>query len=323
MRIRIFQAFASNNSGSYTIVGSFRSAAAAEEVATLIGAVAQAHSAWFEQNQYAEDGESPLDAFAREHGLSEERPGREDAWPAHGDPPSVSAIGHQVLLHAPYTVTMPRLFGELFYKKGGRVDVEIDHAHEELAVEFQFWVPKLRFDDPEKSRRIDALEAELAPLLPALLVRDEYDKRPCIPHMFHAGFWGSRHLTVVMSKLVPGVASVRAVAERHGVSLGVRIFECAHGVTDPLASLRGSDRPWGRARVILWSIGADRVAALKAVREVRGCGLDEVKAAIEELPTEVLVDVDLAYAERAVLTLQQAGCDAERVFPTRTDTGET
>ena len=37
--------------------------------------------------------------------------------------PSAVAVGRQVMVHAPYTVTLPPVFGELFYAMGGRVGI--------------------------------------------------------------------------------------------------------------------------------------------------------------------------------------------------------
>jgi hypothetical protein len=186
MRIRLYQAFASNNSGSYTIVGTFESSQDADDIASLLRAVCAEHGPWYEQHAYDEDGESPLERFAREHGLSDERPGRADDWPEHGPTPSITSVGHQVLVHVPYTVTMPRVFGELFYKRGGRVDIELDHAHEDRSVEMAFYVPDIKWNDPERSRRIDALERELLDVLPPLVRRREHDERPVIEPAFHS-----------------------------------------------------------------------------------------------------------------------------------------
>jgi ribosomal protein L7/L12 len=315
MRIRIFRAFASNNSGSYTLVGRFSSAESAAEVERLIREACTEHAAWHSEHEWEEDGEAPLDAFARAHGLHEDKPGRGDDWPHYGDSPEVLTVGHQVLLHVPYTVTMPRLFGELVYRHGGRVDVELDHSHDRLAVELGFYTVDLRWDATEAKERYDALERALAPLLPALTHPREHDNRPEVAPVFHDGFWGSRHLTAVFRDLIEGVRVVREAADEHRVSLRLRITECVDGVVDPLAPLRAHARPWGRSRVILWAIGPDRIRAMKAAREVTGVELDVARSLVDDLPKEILVDVEHAFAERAAETLRAAGCDAEAVLP--------
>lgn len=67
--------------------------------------------------------------------------------------------------------------------------------------------------------------------------------------------------------------------------------------------------------MILWQVGSDRIAAMKAVRDALACGLAEAKEALAELPREVLVDVSEPFARDAALRLADAGCDAEVVAP--------
>jgi hypothetical protein len=318
MRIFVFQAFASNNSGSYTIVGTFRDAATAESVAHILSHVAAAHDEWHKNHEWDEDGVSPLDEFVQQHGLRSEKPGRGDEWPNYGDSPTVMASGDQVVVHSPYTVTMPPVFGEFFYAKGGRVQVELNHAHDDIAVEFTFWVPSSRYDDPSNREKLDAFETRLAGELGPLTGRREHDRRPLIEPAWHRGHWGARHLSVVFCDLVEGVSAVRRLANEMGVQSRLDLRECPSNVQDPFATLRGSTIPWGAARIILWQIG-DRIAAMKALREVLGCGLDEAKKFLDDVPREMLLDVDLAYANKARETLVQAGCDAEVVVPAKRD----
>jgi ribosomal protein L7/L12 len=54
---------------------------------------------------------------------------------------------------------------------------------------------------------------------------------------------------------------------------------------------------------------------MKAAREALGSELAEAKSAIADLPKEVLVDVEHAYAEKAAAILREAGCDVEVVIP--------
>jgi hypothetical protein len=44
-------------------------------------------------------------------------------------------------------------------------------------------------------------------------------------------------------------------------------------------------------------------------------GAEAAKSLGDDLPTEVLVDVEHAFAERAAEVLRAAGCDAEAVLP--------
>lgn len=313
MRIFLFQAFASNNSGSYTIVGTFDDAATAENVAGILSKVTADHDAWHKEHEWNEDGISPLDAFVKEFGLHDSKPGRGDEWPSFEDSPTVFVSGEQVLVHAPYTVSMPRVYGEFFYAKGGRVQVELDHAHDDLAVEFTFWV---HYNDPAKAEKLDAFEARLKPELGAFTERREYDKRPPIEPAWYQGAWSVRHLGVVFEDLVAGVAHVARVAKEMGVDVRLTIRECPNNVADPLAMLRGGTIPAGVSAVILWQVG-DRIAAMKAVREVLACSLEEAKKTLADLPIEMLHHVDVGYARKAVETLVRAGCDAEVAVPSK------
>ncbi len=317
MRIRLFTAFASNNSGAYTIVGRFADEATAEAVARLLQRASDEHHAWHEKNEWEEGGAAPLDDFVKEHGLREAKHGRNDEWPSHGKKPAVVAVDCQVMVHAPYTVTMPPVFGEVFYARGGRVEVELDHSHEPLAVEFS-WHPKgMRYGDPRLEPALEAFEALVRPELDALIARPDYDRRPVVKPAWHLGFWGERHLSVVFGDLVEGVRAVRAIADACGMNLSLRLSECPGEVEDPFALLRAPKLPHGLHRLILWSIGGDRVAAMRALREVTACGLEEARGMLEGLPREFLVDVTERYADQAATVLRAAGCDVEVVAPRR------
>jgi ribosomal protein L7/L12 len=315
MRIRLYSAFASNNSGSYTLVGTFRDPAVAEEVAGLLREAIAAHDAWHDAHEWDEGGHAPIDDFVAAHGLTPGKHGRGDDWPCHGAAPEVVTSGYQVLVHAPYTVTCPTVFGELLYKKGGRVTVELDHAHERVCVEITYFPPGLSRDDPKHEAAIEAFEAAARAALPALIEPSEYDRRPRVEPVWHRGFWGNRQVSVVFRELVDGVRTIRALAREHGLETWLRVWEGAHGVDDPLAPLRTEHAAPGPYRVLLWSIGPDRVAAMKAARAALGCGLAEAKAALEDLPTELCVGVSKRHAEETVAALVAVGCDAEVAAP--------
>jgi ribosomal protein L7/L12 len=316
MRIRLFTAFASNNSGSYTIVGSFRDAATAAEVARVVQEACDTHHAWHEEHQYQAEGESPLDALAKREGLRADKPGREDDWPAaYGSPPTAIASDRQVIVHVPYTVTMPPIFGALFYARGGRVEAELDHTHDDLAVEVGYRARDLPWNDPREAEVLTAFEERVGAELAALTARGEHDNRPAVAPAWHRGFWGARSLSAVFRDLVEGVQALRRVADEVGVLLTLRVYECPHGARDPFAMLRERPIPWGQFRVILWKIGEDRIAAMKAVRDALGCGLADAKAALQDLPREILVDVGEEHAKEAAAAFVRAGCDAEVVLP--------
>jgi ribosomal protein L7/L12 len=322
MRIRIWNAFASNNSGSYTIVGSFPSQGIAAEVAAALGEVFAAHAAWMNEPDGEEQGgaEPPLHRFIRAEGLSLDTPhvGLDDEWPQYGPPPEVCAVGSQVVVYVHYTISMPRTVGELFYRRGGRVDVELEHAHAPIIALFSFWVegmwkPELR---EEVQRRVAALRSTLeTEVLPP--IRDAALKRGLrwVEPAWEQSRPGPR-LGVVFPDLAAGVAEVQRCAKALGVELSLCVMEALADGDDPLAPLRRRPDPQAGAwQVVLWAPGPGPVAALKALREVTGLGLAEAKKKLAEAPCVLLERVEQQAAAEAATKLRAAGADASPLGP--------
>jgi hypothetical protein len=240
MRIRVFRAFASNNSGSYTLVGHFETIEDAREAEEALARVCAEHSAWLETTQGADGGDPPLNRFARDQGLHLTPYSLEGDWP-DGAPPGVARVGLQVLVHVPYTVTMPPVFGAFVYARGGRVEVELDHAHHALVVLFEFGcqVPWNEADGPERIRRMQPFRHALEAALPDLIASESPARPPISPAWVPDPTWGTMSLGVVFPDLalVAGVSAVRNVAEAHDVSVLLRLQE-ALGESDPLAAMR-------------------------------------------------------------------------------------
>lgn len=138
MKIHVWRAFDSNNSGSYVIVGSFPSESSAAELAREFDEVCRAQSAWLAANAV---GESPLVAYASRWGIEvDPMVGQFDEWPEHSSLsyPVVWSVGHQVFVYSDYCVTMPALFGHAIYRRGGRVTTELDHSHNDIVVVHDF-----------------------------------------------------------------------------------------------------------------------------------------------------------------------------------------
>lgn len=244
MKIQVWNAFASNNSGSYTIVGAFRDVAVAADVAREIAAVCEAHSAWLGEHSNADMTGSPLRAFIVEHGLRwEDGRGAGDDWPHYGDPPTAAAVGHRVIVHAPYTVTIPPTFGELIYARGGRVEIELDHSHEPLVVEVGVWWA-YGTDEAIVARNRAAVQAaiEADPVVQAALARDA-DESAGPPRPGALRFRGPRHwmdpavtIGALLRDLVAGARAIAAIADGHGAHHTLRVFE-ALDERDPLGYL--------------------------------------------------------------------------------------
>lgn len=232
MRIRVWNAFASNNSGSYTIVGVFENEAAAAEVARELGPLFAAQTAWAKGDQKAR---SPLEEYARALDLpwTEES----DCWPQYGgkDVPDVVASDTHVLVHHEYTVSLPRLIGHLFYARGGRVKSELDHGHGKLVTVIEAWWlhhPGVRERIPELCERaIAALRAPDGPL--ARHAGLEAVCRVRTDDFLHAPLL----IAAVFTDLAAGFVAVSEVLR----GLGARVVADVHEAisdTDPTAPWR-------------------------------------------------------------------------------------
>ena len=245
MKVRVWNAYASNNSGSYTIVGILPSEEVARETADELATMVAAHTAWLDARQSdAEDSStSPLAEFCRKHALSWSKGrGTWDDWPEHSDDnrPRVSAVGMQVIVHHDYTVSLPPTFGEFFYKKGGRVEHEENHAHHPIVAIATFW---WGWTEEAKAKR-----DEQCPRLVAALTADDgilaKGTRNSWPSAWQVGGdqFGEAPLTVgaMFQDLVDGVSALHAAAEAHGAKMLVRLYEAPDEQHDPLAYLRPS-----------------------------------------------------------------------------------
>jgi hypothetical protein len=273
MRIRVWNAYASNNSGSHTIVGRLPSAEVAERTANELRDVIDAHTAWRE----TWDGktsleESPLAQFCKSQGLPwSEGDGGWDDWPEHSDDnrPHVVVSRAQVIVHHEYTVSLPPTFGALFYKRGGRVEYEENHAHHPIVVIAKFywgWSKEQRaVQDIELPRLLAALTGADGTLTASNL-RD-------VPSAWRAG--GDRFdeapltVGVVFDDLVAGVAALRGKANAHAAQLELRLAE-AQSDNDPLIHLRPSSPAVPRFDVVITNLGENQSTLVKALADATG-----------------------------------------------------
>ncbi len=233
MKIRIWDAYASNNSGSYTIVGAFDTVKDAQEVASLLAPLLNEQTAWFKGEQ---PRPSPLERFAQSQGLRWESEG--DLWPEYGgkDSPEVVAVDRYVMVHHDYTVSLPSLFGHLFYAKGGRVLTELDHAHKPVVAVFEIYWP---WDD--------ATRAKLPQLGPALqkdlLSLGDSLRKEILPICHARQEHGSQGLVfaAVFDDLVRGFSETARRIGAHGATYTLKLVE-AFSDSDPLGFLRGTDK---------------------------------------------------------------------------------
>lgn len=273
MRVRVWNAYASNNSGSYTIVGRLPSAEVAEQTARELREVIDAHTPWIE----AWDGktsleESPLAQFCKTHGLPwSEGDGGPDDWPQYSDDnrPQVVVSDAQIIVHHEYTVGLPPTFGALFYKRGGRVEHEDNHAHHPIVVTARFYWGWRDEDKATQALELPALIADLTGSGGLVVQPNRRD----VPSAWRAGGdgFGEAPLTVgiVFDDLIAGVAALRAQAVAHAARLELRLAEAA-SEEDPLVHLRPSSPAVPRFDVIVTDVGTDRAALTRAVMESTG-----------------------------------------------------
>ena len=311
MRIRIWNAFASNNSGSYVIVGSFPSEDRAAEVAAELREVARAHSAWLAVYDPPPSPPSPLAQYAARHGVPYDDAELGEDWPQHSsnEHPDVWAIGHQVFVYSDYTVTMPRAIGHAMYARGGRVDTEVNHAHHPLVAVFEIYFPwrdRSTIDVPARVQDlVDALCAEGGALTALRVAGHAPGWRGAVADQ-PAGF-GEGDLVVgaVFDDLCAGFTAVAAAATAAGAGLRVRVSE-AQGDGDPLAFLRPCVPPTRHALVdvVLEELGLAPTHVTKIVAQVRGIGYTQAHALVQRTPVVIVQGVSLARAQALAAELR-------------------
>jgi hypothetical protein len=241
MRVRIWNAFASNNSGSYVIVGRFPTVELAQQVADELLVVMKAESAW---RLSPGDGPSPVAAYAARHGIRDASENGDD-WPEYSSMPHPAAwaIGHQVFVHSDQTVSMPRAIGHAMYARGGRVETELDHAHHAIAALFEIyfpWTVRKTIDIPARVQDIvDALCAEGGPLHSLEMTEHAPGWRGAVPGAPEA--FGEPDIVIgaAFDDLCAGFTAIASACAAVGAVVRVVISESpAHA--DPFAFLRPS-----------------------------------------------------------------------------------
>ena len=97
---------------------------------------------------------------------------------------------------------------------------------------------------------------------------------------------------------------ISAMEEKFGVSAAVM-------AAAPAAATAAAVEEQTEFDVILTAAGANKVAAIKAVRGITGLGLKEAKDAVEGAPTTVKEGVSKAEAEAVKKDLEDAGASVE------------
>jgi len=102
---------------------------------------------------------------------------------------------------------------------------------------------------------------------------------------------------------------VKAIEEKFGVSAAAMAAPAAGGAGGGAAAPAAEEKT--EFTVMLGEAGANKVAVIKAVREITGLGLKEAKDLVDGAPKPVKEGIPKADAEAALKKLVDAGAKAE------------
>jgi len=103
---------------------------------------------------------------------------------------------------------------------------------------------------------------------------------------------------------------VKAIEEKFGVSAAAMAAPAGGGGGGGAAAAAAAEEKT-EFNVVLQEAGANKVAVIKAVREITGLGLKEAKDLVDGAPKNVKEGIAKADAEAAVKKLVEAGAKAE------------
>lgn len=101
---------------------------------------------------------------------------------------------------------------------------------------------------------------------------------------------------------------VKAIEEKFGVSAAAMAAPAAGGAAGGGAAAAEEKTEF---TVVLAEVGANKVAVIKAVREITGLGLKEAKDLVDGAPKPVKEGIAKADAEAAKKKLEEAGAKVE------------
>ena len=99
---------------------------------------------------------------------------------------------------------------------------------------------------------------------------------------------------------------VKAIEEEFGVSAAAPVAVAAAPAAEAAAAVEKTDFD-----VVLKAVGPNKLAVIKAVREITGLGLKEAKAAVDSAPNTLKEGVSKADAEAMKAKLEEAGAKVE------------
>ena len=100
---------------------------------------------------------------------------------------------------------------------------------------------------------------------------------------------------------------VKAIEEEFGVSAAAQVAVVAGGAAEAAPAAEEKTE----ASVILKEVGANKMAVIKAVKEITGLGLKEAKEVVESAPKTLKEGCSKADAEALKKQLEDAGASVE------------
>ncbi len=104
---------------------------------------------------------------------------------------------------------------------------------------------------------------------------------------------------------------VKAMEDKFGVSAAAPVMMAGGGAAAAGGDDAGSDDGNTNVSVVLAAAGGQKVAVIKAVREITGLGLKESKDLVDGAPKPVKENCDKAEAEELKKKLEEAGATVE------------
>lgn len=311
MTIRIYDAFSGNNSGTYALLGTFEKPEDARRLRDELARVFEQQEAWLSLVHARRSDTSPLHELMRDAGVpSSPDLGAGQDWPDLGSAPSVASAAEQVLIFVPYIQSFSSAFGELIYKRGGRVTNELEHTQQRVALVHRVWT---REGEREHAAKLEAFReaVEDGELRDLQLHPDGVTRTHPILRVERA------FLTLVHAPIDPAEAlqAIGQLAQRLNLETDVSLLAMPELGDDPLRSLRAYDITPGDSQVILWQVGARLNDVIRAARSVTGLELAEATELVHRAPIEVLKGVSQREADIAFEALRAAGADAEILGP--------
>ncbi|MFC1655872.1 50S ribosomal protein L7/L12 [Patescibacteria group bacterium] len=104
---------------------------------------------------------------------------------------------------------------------------------------------------------------------------------------------------------------VKAMEDKFGVSAAAPVMMAGGAPAAGGGDDAGGDDAGGNVTVVLAAAGGQKVAAIKAVREITGLGLKESKDLVDGAPKPIKENVPKEEGEELKKKLEEAGCTVE------------